>query len=67
MNSVPKELRQIAKEARKAGWLLYRNGSGHIEWRGPYGRKARTPVRIKSPSAERNYLSQLRRAGVPGA
>ena len=64
-DKIPEALRDAAKVARKAGWTITVNGSGHLKWMPPAGKFIVTPM---SPRAGRrstdNSLAELRRAGL---
>lgn len=35
---IPKDLRKLARTARRAGWTITAARSGHLHWRAPDGR-----------------------------
>lgn len=67
LNSIPKEWRKYAGLARDEGWVIFSNGRGKQEWRGPRGQRLVLP---STPSVRgntmKNYKMQMKRAGVPG-
>jgi hypothetical protein len=68
IGSIQDEWRSAARSARRAGWAIFVNGTGKLEWRGPDGQKVIVPHtgRRRGHTAQ-NYLKELQRAGVPGA
>lgn len=68
VQGIRKEWRGIARRARKQGWAIFFNGAGKLEWRGPEGQRTATAATpVANGRTSKNYLQQLRRAGVPGA
>lgn len=60
--------RKIARTARRQGWCIFINGTGKLEWRGPNGERTITAATPPGNGRNsKNYLMQLKRAGVPGA
>lgn len=68
LSSISKDWRQIVKGARKVGWVVYINGSGHIQFRGPDGQDFSIATTGKMYGRTgKNYRAIMRRNGVPGA
>lgn len=61
---VSKDHRKLLKKARADGWEITRTRNNHIKWRSP---KGQVVIHSSSPSdhnADKNFLSQLRNAGL---
>lgn len=68
LTSVPKDWRPIARKAMSEGWCIFVSGRGKLEWRGPKGQRLTTPSTPgRNGHVGKNYIAEMRRAGVPGA
>lgn len=63
--TISKQLRPLAKRARRAGWTIEQRNGGHLTWTppdgGPYIVSSFTP---SDPRAVKNLRADLRRAGL---
>lgn len=58
-----KEVRPIAKRAKRQGWRIFGTKNGHNMWVSPEGRKVYTSATPSDSRAIKNFLSQLKKAG----
>lgn len=61
-----KEIRPIAKKAKKQGWRIYRTRGGHNMWVSPHGEKLFNCATPSDGRGVKNFVAQLRRAGFRG-
>jgi hypothetical protein len=61
---VPDGLRSLARLARARGWSIGHNGSGHLVWTSPAGRRITTANTPSDHRSVRNDAARLRRAGL---
>lgn len=58
-----KEIRPIAKAAKRQGWEIHGTRNSHNVWISPDGRKVYTSATPSDPRAMKNFLAELRRNG----
>jgi hypothetical protein len=61
---IPKDMRPMAKIARRAGWTITMRHSGHLRWTRPDDRFATTGSTPSDRWAARNCRRDLRRMGL---
>jgi hypothetical protein len=61
-----KQIRPIAKKARKQGWEIERTRGGHTLWISPGGARLYTSSTPSDGRAFKNFVAELRRAGFRG-
>ena len=59
---IPKDLRKLAREARRAGWTITAHRSGHLHWEAPDGTKIVTSTTPRTAGGLRAAQKDLRRA-----
>jgi hypothetical protein len=62
--SIPKHLRAAERLAKKEGWTIITNGSGHLTWISPNGTKVHVSKSPGGNRAHQNIVMKLRRAGL---
>lgn len=63
---IPEPYRDLARAARKAGWVIEPSGKGHLRWTAPDGSWVITAATPSSWGA-RDDRAKLRRAGLADA
>ena len=64
---IAKDLRPVAKLARRQGWTLEQRKGGHLRWQPPAGDYIVTSATPSDARAVKNARRDLRRAGLAGA
>lgn len=65
MTTIPKDYRAIVKSARKAGWLIAKAKSGHINWYDPDGNIMTTTTGTGGRGRGlHNHLAFMKRHGI---
>lgn len=63
---IPKDLKPLARQARRNGWRITYAGSGHIRWHSPGGHIITTSSTPRGGRhSDRNARHALRKAGLP--
>lgn len=62
---VPNQLKEAAKAAKAAGWVITNRGNSHLCWVSPDGARITTSGSdIACGRTAKNYIAELRRAGL---
>lgn len=60
-----KDLRNLTRTARRAGWTVTPSRGGHLRWTAPTGHVVFSAATPGDHRAVHNHLALLRRAGLP--
>ncbi len=61
---MPRDLKRLAQRALARGWRIEVRRSGHLAWIPPRGRVLFTSSTPSDPRTLKNFIAQLRRAGL---
>ena len=62
--TVPKEYRNLAKQAKAAGWRIEVTGREHLRWTSPEGKVVFSSGTPSTQASRRALAGWLRRAGL---
>jgi hypothetical protein len=61
---IPRDLRQLARRAEAAGWIITLTGSNHLAWKPPSGQTVFCPSTPSDHRSVQNVIGKLKRAGL---